>query len=43
MINAIILDNDGVIVDKEQVFLGSIKDILKKEGRELLLEEYITY
>jgi len=40
---AIIFDNDGVLVDTEPVFFNATRDIFRKAGRELLLEEYITY
>ncbi|MCD6377947.1 MAG: HAD family phosphatase, partial [Planctomycetes bacterium] len=40
MIDAIIFDCDGVIIDSEPIHLACFREVLKQEGLELSDEDY---
>jgi len=43
MIEAILWDNDGVLVDTEEMFFAATRDALARAGIELTREQYIEY
>jgi beta-phosphoglucomutase-like phosphatase (HAD superfamily) len=43
MIKAILWDNDGVLIDTEEVFFRATRDALREAGVELDLKLYIQY